>query len=90
MSLDWRTPLSEEKSRTFPHIAHQLEASYVMFSINLDERFGMRRGGPPVGGLPVAPCCSRSLWPSYRPMLNLLRAMLEHAKHFGTVPTLRR
>lgn len=88
VSLDWRTPLSEEKSRTFLHITHQLEASYAMFSINLDEAFGMRRGGRLSTAyqlLHVAPdLCGRLT----RPLLNLLRAMLEHAKHFGTVPNL--
>jgi hypothetical protein len=88
VSLDWRTPLSEEKSRTFLHITHQLEASYAMFSINLDKAFGMRRRGRPSTAyqlLHVAPdLCGRLT----RPLLNLLRAMLEHAKHFGTGPNL--
>lgn len=88
MSLDWRTPLSEEKSPTLLHIMQQLEASYTMFSINLDEAFGMRRGGHLSKAyqlLHVSPeLCSRLT----RPLLNLLQAMLEHAKNFGTAPNL--
>jgi hypothetical protein len=58
-----------------------------MFSINLDEAFGMRRGGRLSTAylLQVAPdLCGRPT----RPLLNLLRAILEQAKHFGTVPNL--
>jgi hypothetical protein len=88
VSLDWRTPLSEEKSHTFLHTTRQLEDSYAMFSINLDEAFGMRRAGRLSTAyqlLHVAPdLCGRLT----RPLLNLLRAMLEHARHFGTMPNL--
>jgi hypothetical protein len=88
VSLDWRTPLSEEKSHTFLYLTRQLEASYAMFSINLDEAFGMRRAGRLSTAhqlLHVAPdLCARLT----HPLLNLLRAMLGHAKHFGTAPNL--
>lgn len=43
---------------------------------------------PPLKGLSASPCFSRSLSPPYLPPLNLLRAMREHAKEFGTAPNL--
>jgi hypothetical protein len=69
-------------------ITRQLEASYAMFSINVDEAFGMRRAGRLSTAyqlLHVAPdLCGRLT----HALLNLLRAMLAHAKHLGTVPNL--
>lgn len=88
VSLDWRKPLSEEKSVTFLDVMEQLETSYSIFSVNLDEALGMRRAGRPSKAyqlLHVSPdLCHRLA----RPLLNLLRAMLEHAKQFGTAPNL--
>lgn len=88
VSLDWRKPLSEEKSETFLHVMEQLEASYSMFSVNLDEALGMRRAGCLLKAyqlLHVSPeLCHRLA----RPLLNLLCAMLKHAKRFGTAPNL--
>jgi hypothetical protein len=65
-----------------------LETSYAMFSINLDEAIGLRRNGRLVKacqGLSVTPAlCKRFA----DPLLNLLRAMLSHAKHFRVTPNL--
>ena len=87
-SLDWTKPLSEEKSDTFLHVMEQLENSYSMFSVNLDEALGMRRTGRLSKAyqlLHVSPdLCHRLAGP----LLNSLRAMREHAKEFGTAPNL--
>ncbi len=88
VSLDWRTPLSSEKDRAYFSALHGLETSYGMFSVSLDEAFGMRRGGRLLKAyqlLAVAPALCEKL---VSPLLSLLRAMTQHARHFGTSPNL--
>jgi hypothetical protein len=80
--------LSNEKSLAYLNFVRRLEGAYGMFSISLDEAFGMRRCGRTAMAyqvLAVAPgLCERLS----DPLRSLLRAMLEHAKHFGTTPNL--
>jgi len=88
VSQDWRSPLSSEKSRTYLNTLRDLETSYAMFSVNLDEAIGLRRNGRLVKAhqaLTVTPALCRRL---ADPLVSLLRAMLVHAKHFRTTPNL--
>jgi hypothetical protein len=88
VSQDWRAPLSAEKSRTYMSTLRGLETSYAMFSINLDEAIGLRRNGRLVEAqqaLTVTPALCKRL---ADPLVNLLRAMLTHAKHFRVTPNL--
>jgi hypothetical protein len=88
VSQDWRSPLNEEKSHTYLLCVRRLETSYAMFSVSLDESFGMRRHGRTVKAhqmLSVAPALCQRL---ACPLQSLLRSMLEHGKHFGTAPNL--
>jgi hypothetical protein len=88
VSQDWRTPLCRDKSGVYLDIIHQLETSYCMFSINLDEALGMRRGGRlslAYELLCVAPALCRNL---ASPLVGLLRTMQVHTRHFGTTPNL--
>lgn len=86
MSKDWRTPLTRDKSQVYLRAVHQLETSYCMFSVNLDEALGMRREGR-LGVahqlLDVAPALCQNL---AAPLLGLIRAMQVHSRHFGTTP----
>jgi hypothetical protein len=88
VSQDWRKPLSEEKQRAYVNLLQGIETAYAMFSVTLDEALGMNHGGRPMKAcqaLSVAPAlCSRLS----SPLCSLLRAMHEHAKHFGTTPHL--
>jgi hypothetical protein len=88
VSQDWRLPLRGDKSDTYLKFIHHLETAYAMFSVSLDEAFGMRRSGRNSKAyqlLSVAPAlCQRLVLPLH----SLLRSMLEHAKHFGTTPNL--
>jgi len=43
VSHNWRKPLAAEKARIYLHSLRTLETAYGMFSVNLDEAFGMRR-----------------------------------------------
>jgi hypothetical protein len=85
---DWRLPLRGDKSHAYLNYVQRLEIAYSMFSVNLDEAFGMRRGGRTSKAfqvLSVAPELCQRLAHSLH---SLLHAMLEHAKHFGTTPNL--
>jgi hypothetical protein len=88
VSQDWRKPLSSEKSRAYLNLLRTLETAYAMFSVSLDEAFGMRRAGRTSSAyqvLSVAPALCRRL---ALPLHCLLGAMLDHAKHFGTTPNM--
>jgi hypothetical protein len=85
---DWRRPLGSEKSDVYLVCLGRLENTYSMFSVNLDEAIGLRRYGRTAKAhqvLSVAPALCQRL---AQPLQSLLRAMLEHAKHFGTTPNL--
>ncbi len=88
VSQDWRMPLNGNKSQAYSDSVQRLETAYSMFSVNLDEAFGMRRNGRNSKAyqvLSVAPAlCARLA----HPLVSVLRVMLEHAKHFGITPNL--
>ena len=88
VSQDWCKPLDSKKSTTYFECVRRLETAYAMFSVNLDEAFGMRRTGRSSQSyrlLSVAPAlCGRLA----RPLHSLLEVMLDHAKHFGVTPNL--
>ena len=88
VSQDWRLPLSGDKSLAHLNYVRRLEIAYSMFSVNLDEAFGMRRSGRTCKAfqvLSVSPSLCQRL---AHPLHSLLLAMIEHAKHFGTTPNL--
>ena len=88
VSQDWRLPLKSDRSHLYINCIQRLETAYSMFSVNLDEAFGMRRTGRASKAnqvLFVAPAlCNRLSFP----MACLLRAMLDQSKHFGVAPNL--
>jgi len=86
VSQDWRSPLPPDKSLPYLHTLRFLETSYAMFSVNLDEAIGLRRSGQlnkAYQVLSISPSLCKRLSGYVRVML---RAMLEHAKHFRVVP----
>lgn len=88
VSQDWRKALSGDKSRAYLGCMQTLETTYGMFSVNLDEAFGMKRRGRSSMAceiLGVAPAlCQRMAGP----LQSLLSAMMDHAKHFGVAPNI--
>jgi hypothetical protein len=83
---DWLARLPEEKDRFFESIHSELETSYVIASISLNDVLTLCREGrlPPAGeqSAIVVTLFGRLA----TQMLAVLRAMSEHARHFGTVP----
>ena len=83
---DWRAWLSEEKESVFRSHVRQLEISYNMLSVSLDEALALRQGGRyEKAGLAV--CVTPDLCSRFaHPLVALLWSLSEHAKHYGTVP----
>jgi hypothetical protein len=83
---DWRSPLPEEETQVYQACVQQLELAYGMLSVSLNEAIGLRRIGhlaKAYEAVCVTPALSSLLT---SPLAGLLRAMLEHAKHYGTIP----
>ena len=83
---DWRAWLPQEKAEVFRDHEHRLELLYNMFSVSLNEAIDLKNAGflsKSLGTLGVTQelcerftCC----------LAGILRALYEHAKHYGTVP----
>lgn len=83
---DWRAWLPDAKDEVFRSYVRQLEISYNMLSVSLDEALSLRQGGRLVKAsqaVCVTPdLCSRFV----HPLAALLWSLGEHAKHHGTIP----
>lgn len=83
---DWRAWLPEEKSKVFGFYVQQLEASYTMLSITLNEALELRHAGHLAKCFQIM-CVTPALCSRLTDSLSaLLRALGEHASHYGTVP----
>lgn len=84
---DWRSWLPPEKSQAFSAYVQQLEYSYGMFSVTLNEALELRRGGllaKAYQALRVSSAlCSRLIVP----LSALLDAFADHASYYGTAPS---
>lgn len=83
---DWHAWLTVDKERVFHNYEQQLESNYTMFSISLNEAIGLRqegRLGTARETIGISPGLCRLLT---QPLSGLLRALGEHAKHYGTMP----
>ena len=83
---DWRAWLPEAKAVVFNQQVHQLESSYVMLSVSLDEAIELRQLGQPGKSLQAVGITSGLCRLLTQTLSGLLRALSEHAKHYGTVP----
>lgn len=83
---DWRARLPEEKSEVFCAYAHELESTYGMLSVALNEALEFQRKGQlakSCQAVNVTPqLCSRLT----ALLASLIRVLGQHAKHYGTVP----
>lgn len=83
---DWRAWLPEEKAAVFHKQESHLESLYNMFSVSLDEAIGLRLSGFRVKSLKVLGMTSDLCELLTCPLAGMLRALREHAKHYGTTP----
>lgn len=83
---DWRAWLPDSKARVYAAFTQQLESVYLMFSVSLDEALALRRCGrlgKSCQAIYVIPALCKRL---ADPLASLLRALGQHAKHYGTIP----
>ena len=83
---DWRAWLPEDKGQVFHCLVRQLESSYAMLSVSLDEALELRHLGQSSKSLLDIGISSGLCQLLTQPLSGLLRALSEHAKHYGTVP----
>src|SRR5580698_6954614 len=83
---DWRAWLPEEKDQVFRAYVRQLEISYNMLSVSLDEALELRQGGR-MDKASLAVCVAPDLCNRFaHPLVALLWSLSEHSKHYGTIP----
>jgi hypothetical protein len=83
---DWRAWLPEEKAVVFHKQELRLEALYNMFSVSLDEAIGLKHRGFLAKSLQALGMTSELCGLLTCPLAGMLRALREHAKHYGTIP----
>ena len=83
---DWRAGLPKEKAQVFHEYVHELETIYCMLSVSLDEAIELRQLGLPGKSLQAVGITSELCKLLTQALVGLLRALSEHAKHYGTIP----
>jgi hypothetical protein len=83
---DWRAWLPEEKAVAFHNQESLLESLYNMFSVSLDEAIELKHGGFRAKSLRALGMTSELCGLLTCPLAGMLRALREHAKHYGTIP----
>lgn len=83
---DWRTCLPVEKAQVFQEHERHLESLYNMFSVSLNEAIELRLAGFRTKALCAISMSSQLCERLTRPLAGTLRALHDHAKHYGTVP----
>jgi hypothetical protein len=86
VQADWRKWLPQEKAQVFLDLVQQLEYVYNMFSVSLNEAIELRREGYLFKSLAAIEISSELCSLFTAPLAGLLRALSQHAKHFGTIP----
>jgi hypothetical protein len=83
---DWSAWLPDEKENFFHRNKQELESNYNMWSISLDEAISLHREGQFGKSLLAVGVSSELCRLLTEPLAALLRALSEHAKHYGTIP----
>ena len=83
---DWRAWLPAEKDVLFDASLEELETSYSMLSITLDEAFTLRAQGTLVYAREQAGVSADFFDRLAANLLAALRALEDHGRHFGTLP----
>lgn len=83
---DWRAWLPDEKAQVFHKQVRQLESSYAMLSVSLDEAIELWQLGDSGKSMQAVGITSGLCKALTQTLAGLLRALSEHAKHYGTIP----
>jgi hypothetical protein len=83
---DWRAWLPAEQEVVFRKNVKELESNYTMLSISLNEALELRQGRRLGKSLQAVQVSSGLCLLLTEFLGGLLRALHEHAKHYGTIP----
>lgn len=83
---DWRSWLPTEKAQVFREYEHHLESLYQMFSVSLNDALGLKQAGLVRLSQESIETTSELCERLTRPLAGMLRALFQHARHFGVVP----
>ena len=83
---DWRAWLPQEQEKVFRIHIQELESNYTMLSVSLNEALELRREQRIGQSLQAVRFSSELCLLLTGSLSGLLRALYEHAKHYGTVP----
>ncbi len=83
---DWRAWLPEDKAQIFHKHEHHLESLYYMFSVSLNEAIELKHVGLLARSLRAIGMASELCERLTHSLAGILRALHEHARHYGTVP----
>ena len=83
---DWRAWLPEPKAQVFHKHIQRLESCYAMWSVSLNEAIELRQDGRLGKSIQAIGVSSRLCRLLTEPLAGMLCALLQHAKHYGTVP----
>ena len=83
---DWRTWLPQEQEKVFRLHLQELEPHYAMMSVSLNEALELRYEQRIGQSLQAVRFSSELCLLLAGSLSGLLRALYEHAKHYGTIP----
>lgn len=86
VQADWRKWLPQEKAQVFLDLVQHLESVYIMFSVSLNEAIALRREGRLLKSISAIGISSDLCDLFTAPLAGLLRALSQHARHYGTIP----
>jgi hypothetical protein len=78
--------LPQEKAEVFFDLKKRLESVYAMFSVSLNEAIELGREGRHLKSASAIGVSSELCRLFTVPLAGLLRALSQHAKHYGTIP----
>lgn len=83
---DWRAWLPEEKAQVFQKHQRDLDSLYYMFSVSLNESIELKHIGLLAKSRRAIAMASELSERLTHSLAGMLRALYDHAKHYGTMP----
>jgi hypothetical protein len=87
VQLDWFSDLVEVKNQAFQKRVRELETSYLMFSVSLNEAIGLHKDGFVKKSLEVVEVSAQLCQRLSRLLENLLRGVSAYSAEHGTDPS---
>jgi hypothetical protein len=87
VEVDWFGALPQAHLHAFRKYAKGLESSYVMFSVSLEEAFGLLKSGSLTISLQAVSLAADFCTRLSESLENTLVSMENHSKEYGTIPS---